>query len=82
MLEEMSSSEEESDSGDESDDDSSEEEEEAEGEGAPANEDGALDRLRDIAARPKITRRRLAGQPGLAGGVGIVEVDEERKMEE
>ncbi|KAK4698998.1 hypothetical protein P7C70_g7269, partial [Phenoliferia sp. Uapishka_3] len=82
VLEEVSDSDSDNDSDSSSEDDSSEEEEEEESEDDAA----PLDRLRDIAARPIITRRRLAGKPGvLVGGVGIVEVEDkvgEAKMEE
>lgn len=74
VLEEISSSED--DSEDDSDEDSSDDDAQVDGsEEEDGDQEMPLDRLMDIAARPKITRRKLAGQPGLVGGVGIVEVD-------
>lgn len=77
MLEEVSDSDSDNDSSS-SDEESSDDDEDDSDEA----EERGLDRLRDIAARPKITNKRLAGQPGLVGGVGIVEVEETPKMEE
>ncbi|KAL8290119.1 hypothetical protein RQP46_003058 [Phenoliferia psychrophenolica] len=82
VLEEVSSSEDDSDDSDDSSDDDSSDEDAGEGDESEDGGQAPLDRLRDIAARPKITRRRLAGQPGLVGGAGIVEVEPVAGMEE